>query len=634
MPETDTSPQAPRIGLALVGDGFRASLFHLGAIRCLEARGIMSHVEVISAVSAGALTGAYYLIELERRLRANPYRSRLSACDDVINSFCTTIGGDLAGRAGCFGPLHHPAAALRHRFGGGDSPRVAEFARSFFAPNLCVADLPRQVLTHNDTGSVEVEGTRLLLNTMSHQARRKRVWSRESDLGLEAELAASGENHVPLANVVVAAMAATGEHAPVRIGADCLSDASLLDNQGIESVLDYFELSLPEDNQLRKAYRQPDRLAAHERETLILVVDGSGDLSLLESKAEGIDLARTAARRRSLRLLTYLSDRGLLQQFAFAHLPMVVEHPSDGIALPADFVAPLASMRSTLDRFTSLECNALVIHGYSVLGVEILESCDDLHYEIPVSIPIQSAENVDEGDTPEEDEVEDPHPGGQLYGADVISKESPIYRWPPPILELMNSDICTPETVARADQVVQRFLKLSGGCRWRLWRRFPLAAIPQILAIFILAALFSWIFLSIGYNGRNLPAIIADSASEAALWAMPKSVPFIIEHHVDFLLAPTHLRAALGEAGAVRGGIRGIVSLGLFSLAVYLAMWLRWSFVNAFRVHLSLERRMLMGKAARSGRRRRRVTDPEPSTGDSNRRRRRRRGQTRYYLPR
>jgi hypothetical protein len=620
--------------LALVGDGFRASLFHLGAIRCLEARGIMSQVEVISAVSAGTLSGSYYLIELERRLRANPYRSRLSACDDVINSFCSTIGGDLAGRAGRFGPLHHPAAALRHCFGHGDSPRVAEFARSFFSPNLCMADLPRQSLSHNETGGVGVEGTRLLLNTMSHKARRKRVWSRESNLGLEAELAASGENQVPLANVVVSAMAATGDHPPVQIGADCLSDASLLDNQGIESLLDYFELSLPEDNQLRKVYRQPDRLAEHDREILILVVDGSGDLSLLDSRAHGIDLARTAARRRALRLLTYLRDQGVLDRFAFAHLPMVVEHPADGVAVPADFVAPLASMRSTLDRFTSLECNTLIIHGYSVVGAELLEHCDDLHYEMPAPAPIADDENIAEEDPDESDKDLELHPGGQLYGADVISRENPIYRWPPPILELMNSDICTPETVARADQVVQRFLKLGGRCRFRIWRRFPFAAVPQITAVIVLAALFSWLLLSIGYKGRNLPVIIANSASEGALWALPDSVPFVVEHHVDFFLGPSHLRPALGAEGAIRGAIRGSVSLGLVALAIYLAMWLRWSFVNAFRIHLLLERRMLMGKALRSGRRRRRITDPEPSSGESSQRRRRRRGQTRYYFPR
>jgi hypothetical protein len=633
MADSAPTPLPPRIGLALVGDGLRASLFHLGAIRCLEVRGIMQRVEVISAVSAGALTSAHYLVEMERRLRANPYRSRLSACDDIINSFCTIIGGDLAGRAGRFGLVHHPAAALRYLCGRGDSPRVAEFARSFFAPNLSLADLPRQVLSHNETGGVSVEGTRLLLNTMSHQARRKRVWSRESDSGLEAELAASGENHVALASVVVGAMAATSDHAPVRVGADCLGDASLLDNQGIESLLDYFELSLPEDNQLRKVYRQPDRLSEEhrDREILILVIDGSGDLSLLDPRARGIDLARTAARRRALRLLTYLRDQGLLDRFAFAHLPMVVEPTEGDVTIPADFVAPLAAMRGTIDRFTSLECNALIVHGCSVINQELREQVDDLRYEMPIPQPSAELKNASQGYDVIPTVAPDLHPSGQLHGADVIRKDSPVYRWPPPLLELMNSEICTPETVARADRLIQRFLKLGGRCRFRLWRRFPLAAIPQVAAIIVLSMLFSWIFLSLGHNGRNLPAILADSASDALLWAMPRTVPHLLEHHVDFLYAPDHLRPALLETGAARGGMRGIVSLGIIATAIYLASWMRWSFVNAFRIHLLLERRMLIGKALRSGRRRRRITDPEPGSGG---RRRRRRGQTRYYLPR
>ena len=43
-----------RIGLALSGGGFRASLYHLGTIRYLEKAGIMPRVEVVSTVSGGS----------------------------------------------------------------------------------------------------------------------------------------------------------------------------------------------------------------------------------------------------------------------------------------------------------------------------------------------------------------------------------------------------------------------------------------------------------------------------------------------------------------------------------------------------------------------------------------------------
>ena len=64
--------RGPRIGLALSGGGFRASIFHLGVIRRLEELGIMSRVDVISSVSGGSIIAAYYVIEMERRLDLRP----------------------------------------------------------------------------------------------------------------------------------------------------------------------------------------------------------------------------------------------------------------------------------------------------------------------------------------------------------------------------------------------------------------------------------------------------------------------------------------------------------------------------------------------------------------------------------
>src|SRR5438067_3951731 len=61
-----------RIGLALSGGGFRASIFHLGVIRRLEELGIMKDVDVVSTVSGGSIIGAYYLCEMETRLREVP----------------------------------------------------------------------------------------------------------------------------------------------------------------------------------------------------------------------------------------------------------------------------------------------------------------------------------------------------------------------------------------------------------------------------------------------------------------------------------------------------------------------------------------------------------------------------------
>jgi NTE family protein len=49
-----------RIGLALSGGGYRATAFHLGTLKKLNDLGILEHVTVISTISGGSITGAYY----------------------------------------------------------------------------------------------------------------------------------------------------------------------------------------------------------------------------------------------------------------------------------------------------------------------------------------------------------------------------------------------------------------------------------------------------------------------------------------------------------------------------------------------------------------------------------------------
>jgi predicted acylesterase/phospholipase RssA len=57
-----------KVGLALSGGGFRASLFHLGVLAHLAERDVLRRVEVLSCVSGGSIVGAHYYLELQRLL--------------------------------------------------------------------------------------------------------------------------------------------------------------------------------------------------------------------------------------------------------------------------------------------------------------------------------------------------------------------------------------------------------------------------------------------------------------------------------------------------------------------------------------------------------------------------------------
>ena len=57
-----------KLGLALSGGGFRASLFHIGVLARLAEEDLLRQVHALSCVSGGSIIGAHYYLEV-RKLR-------------------------------------------------------------------------------------------------------------------------------------------------------------------------------------------------------------------------------------------------------------------------------------------------------------------------------------------------------------------------------------------------------------------------------------------------------------------------------------------------------------------------------------------------------------------------------------
>ena len=55
-----------RFGLALSGGGFRATLYHLGVIRCLRDAGVLPRITHITTVSGGSILGAHLALNWDR----------------------------------------------------------------------------------------------------------------------------------------------------------------------------------------------------------------------------------------------------------------------------------------------------------------------------------------------------------------------------------------------------------------------------------------------------------------------------------------------------------------------------------------------------------------------------------------
>src|SRR5437879_2305211 len=80
-----TGKERTGIGLALSGGGFRAALFHLGAMRRLNELNILSRLTTISSVSGGSIFSAFLATRLNwpltrpedqwEEIVAKPFRS-------------------------------------------------------------------------------------------------------------------------------------------------------------------------------------------------------------------------------------------------------------------------------------------------------------------------------------------------------------------------------------------------------------------------------------------------------------------------------------------------------------------------------------------------------------------------------
>jgi predicted acylesterase/phospholipase RssA len=94
-------PQRDKLGLALAGGGFRASLFHIGVMRRLAEMDVLRYVEVLSTVSGGSIIGALYILMLKKQLDTKPSLTRdeyVTLVKDLEKDFVAGVQNDLRTR--------------------------------------------------------------------------------------------------------------------------------------------------------------------------------------------------------------------------------------------------------------------------------------------------------------------------------------------------------------------------------------------------------------------------------------------------------------------------------------------------------------------------------------------------------
>ena len=375
-PNDNTTLKSLRIGLALSGGGFRASIFHLGVIRRLEELGVMKHVNTISGVSGGAIIAAYYVVEMEKRLcqhqkylKKNPCKIdkvRLKIFKEIAGDFFKVIALNLRSRAMLFSPFCHPWLFIKSLWPSCSRSDIMqkEYDRRLFDDkDKTLKCLPK--VTSRDNDGCSEEDARLwtrpevILNTTSLHTGKRIEFKRD-------------QNTLKLSRVVGASSGVPGFFPPTTICGKKLVDGGVADNQGIDALIS-LDRSLDDDQN-----DTPDF-------DVLLVSDASGQMEqvkrpyswFLSVLFRVVTIFQFQLRRKMLKLLRFWEKNDESnREFAFVHLFLDLEKDGgDTPCVPSKYIPALGDIRTDLDQFSIIEWEALMYHGYTLIDAQIQKYC-------------------------------------------------------------------------------------------------------------------------------------------------------------------------------------------------------------------------------------------------------------------
>jgi len=380
MPEFPASPDRPRLALALSGGGFRASIFHLGVIRRIAELGWLERVDVISAVSGGGILGAYIALHWNRMLKAG---GTVDAFQDVIvRPFLEILTRQNFIRRWAFRLWEPPFRKVRDGTFTRTKLAGEMYSQMFYDGRTC-AELPsRPYLILNAASMVSIRAWRFTRGGLGDSRIGHATW---------------GDTPLLLGEAVSASAAFPWVFPPLRIrsadytfgspiyGEDALpprkyiplSDGGVYDNLGVEAL------------------QKPTRLPGEMQPTPVsdfLIVSDAGYPAQYRFRSNGLpvlsealllyrvdDIAREqvcAQRRRDL--ITKFRDpnsplKGVLVPLGSSLgtldpdlLQAYSKHVPFDYQIPKALIALIKAVRTHLDRFTDLECEALMYHAYSM----------------------------------------------------------------------------------------------------------------------------------------------------------------------------------------------------------------------------------------------------------------------------
>ena len=401
-----------KVGLALSGGGFRASLFHIGVLARMAECDVLRQVQVLSCVSGGSIIGAHYYLELRKLLqdKADADITRddyVALIQRVADDFLAGVQRNIRARVmasvnrnlrvvfsrdytrtHCLGELYESEIFSRVNDGEGKEPRW--LSGLFIRPkNASPEFTPRRDNWRRSNKVPELVLNATTLNT-GHSWQFTASWMGEPPdvVGGEIDTAprlrrmyydeAPDEHHkVRLGHAVAASSCVPGLFEPLALAGLFpnmtirLVDGGVHDNQGTGSLLEEScDVMLVSD-----ASGQLESLGEPNPSPLAVPLRANGALMARVRDAQYRELD---ARRWStlLRGLTFLHLKKDLQSSALdwlgAHDPAdPAEESSVGTddvktsyGVRRDVQAALAGIRTDLDSFSTTESYALMLSGY------------------------------------------------------------------------------------------------------------------------------------------------------------------------------------------------------------------------------------------------------------------------------
>lgn len=415
-----------KVGLALSGGGFRASLFHIGVLARLAEVDILRHVEVLSCVSGGSIIGAQYYLELRNLLHEKKDAEigredyiaivqkiqkdflvgvqrniRMRVLADVWANMKMIVSPHSYSRTQRAGELYEEELFSRVDDGNGTKPRYMD--------DLLIKPLgePENFAPKNDNWRRAAKVPMLILNATTlntgHNWQFTATWMGEPPAEIDTEIdsnarlrrmyydeAPHGYQKVRLGHAVAASACVPGIFDPLvfpQLYPDRtvrLVDGGVYDNQGVGSLLE-------------------------QGCSIMLVSDASGQMTSQAEPRSGIlgpPLRANAILQARVRAAEYheLDARrraSLLRGLLFVHLKKDLpsdsinwidcEDPQDAIdevlsaepkglltsyGIRKDVQECLSAIRTDLDSFTDIEAYALMTSGYRMTAHEFCTSIE------------------------------------------------------------------------------------------------------------------------------------------------------------------------------------------------------------------------------------------------------------------